>query len=79
MPVVDDIPSNRRFFLSWAGAWSSKAREAEVIRRLALDPHSPPEFRCNAVVRNIDDFHDAFSITDSDGMWLAPEDRVRIW
>jgi putative endopeptidase len=79
MPVVGDIPSNRRFFLSWAAAWSSKAREAEVIRRLALDPHSPPEFRCNAVVRNIDDFHTAFSITDSDGMWLAPEDRVRIW
>ncbi|MEU0096372.1 M13-type metalloendopeptidase [Kribbella sp. NPDC006257] len=79
LPVVDGIPSDRRFFLSWAAAWSSKAREAEVIRRLALDPHSPPEFRCNAVVRNLDEFHTAFSTTPADTMWLAPEERVRIW
>jgi putative endopeptidase len=78
-PTADGIPGDRRFFLAWAAAWSSKAREAEVIRRLALDPHSPPEFRCNAVVRNIDEFHTAFSVTDSDKMWLATEDRVRIW
>lgn len=79
LPTVGGITGDRRFFLAWAAAWSSKAREAEVIRRLALDPHSPPEFRCNAVVRNLDEFHTAFSVTDSDEMWLSPEDRVRIW
>jgi putative endopeptidase len=76
---IDGLTGSQRFFLAWALGWSSKAREAEAIRRLAIDPHSPPEFRCNAVVRNIDAFHEAFAITPDDGMWLAPEDRVRIW
>ena len=47
--------------------------------RLAIDPHSPPEFRCNAVVKNIDEFHATFGVQDGDGMWLAAEERVRIW
>ena len=76
---VEGLTGAQRFFLSWANAWSTKTREAEVIRRLALDPHSPPEFRCNAVVRNIDEFHTAFEVTDTDKMWLAQESRVRIW
>jgi putative endopeptidase len=78
-PVVNGLTGPQRFFLSWAHAWSTKTREAEVIRRLALDPHSPPEFRCNAVARNIDEFHAAFEVTEDDKMWLALEDRVRIW
>ncbi|MDX6251497.1 MAG: putative endopeptidase, partial [Kribbellaceae bacterium] len=78
-PVVNGLTGPQRFFLSWAHAWSTKTREAEVIRRLALDPHSPPEFRCNAVARNIDEFHTAFAVTEADKMWLAQEDRVRIW
>ena len=69
----------QRFFTSWAHAWSTKTRPEEAARRLAIDPHSPPEFRCNAVVKNIDPFHQTFNTTEGDGMWLAPEDRVRIW
>lgn len=76
---VDGLTAAQRFFLAWALGWSTKAREAEAIRRLAIDPHSPPEFRCNAVVRNIDAFHTAFGVTEDDDMWLAPEDRVKIW
>jgi predicted metalloendopeptidase len=53
-------------------------REAEQIRRLAIDPHSPPEFRAN-VVRNLDEFHGAFGVTEGDGMWLPDDQRVRIW
>ena len=47
--------------------------------RLAVDPHSPPEFPCNQVVRNIDAFHDAFDVRPGDGLWLEPDQRVRIW
>jgi putative endopeptidase len=50
-----------------------------VVRRLAVDPHSPPEFRCNAVVRNIDAFHEAFGVSEGDALWLDPAERVRIW
>jgi putative endopeptidase len=78
-PVIDGLTGSQRFFLSWAHAWSTKTRAEEAARRLAIDPHSPPEFRCNAVVKNIDEFHDTFGVTDGDGMWLAPEERVKIW
>ena len=41
-------------------------------------PASPPEFRAN-IVRNLDEFHAAFETSASDGLWLDPEERVRIW
>ncbi len=78
-PVIDELTGSQRFFLSWANAWSTKTRAEEAARRLAIDPHSPPEFRCNAVVKNIDEFHATFGVQDGDGMWLAAEERVRIW
>ncbi|MGB3696027.1 MAG: M13-type metalloendopeptidase, partial [Gordonia sp. (in: high G+C Gram-positive bacteria)] len=49
------------------------------IRRLSIDPHSPPEFRCNGVVRNVDAFYDAFGVAPGDGLYLEPGERVRIW
>jgi putative endopeptidase len=78
-PVIDGMTGAERFFLSWAQAWQLKARDEEVIRLISIDPHSPNEFRCNQIVRNIDDFYTAFSVTDSDALWLAPADRVTIW
>ncbi|WP_405055715.1 peptidase M13 [Kribbella sp. NBC_01505] len=78
-PVIDGKSGAERFFAAWAYAWATKTRPEEAARRLTIDPHSPPEFRCNAVVRNIDAFHDTFDTADGDALWLAPEDRVRIW
>ena len=75
-PSLDEI---RELFTNWARAWRSKGRPEEVQRRLAIDPHSPPEFRANQVVRNLDEFYRAFEVTSSDGLWLDPADRVRIW
>ena len=56
-----------------------KMRDAEMLRLLAIDPHSPAEFRCNQVVRNMPEFHAAFEVREGDGLWLDPADRVRIW
>ncbi len=78
-PVVDGLTGSQRLFFGWAKVWCGKVRPAEVERRLAIDPHSPPEFRCNAVVRNLVEFHDAFGTQPGDGLWLDPADRVRIW
>ncbi|MDQ1562376.1 MAG: putative endopeptidase [Actinomycetota bacterium] len=78
-PVIEGMTGAERFFLSWAQAWQLKARDEEVIRLISIDPHSPNEFRCNQIVRNIDDFYGAFGVTDSDALWLAPQDRVTIW
>jgi putative endopeptidase len=77
-PEVDGLTGDQRFFVGWATAWRVVARREEAIRRLAVDPHSPPEFRAN-VVRNVDAFHEAFGTAPGDGLWLDPADRVRIW
>ena len=56
-----------------------KGRDEEVLRLLAIDPHSPNEFRCNQIVRNIDEFYATFEVTPDDALWLDPDDRVTIW
>ena len=78
-PVIDGLTGAQRFFVSWARAWQEKTRDEEVIRLLATDPHSPNEFRCNQIVRNLDEFYAAFDVGATDEMWLEPAARVRIW
>ena len=78
-PVVDGLTGIERVFLGWAQVWQSKGRDEEVVRRIATDPHSPNEFRCNGVVRNVDEFYDAYDVQPGDALYLAPEERVRIW
>jgi len=78
-PVIDGLTAAQRFFLSWAQAWQQKGRDEEVIRLLAIDPHSPSEFRCNQIVRNIPAFYEAFGLTEADRLWLAEPERVTIW
>ncbi|MEZ0382839.1 M13 family metallopeptidase [Mycobacterium sp. pW045] len=78
-PVIDGLTGVQRVFYGWAQVWRTKSRDAEAIRRLAVDPHSPPEFRCNGVVRNMDAFYEAFGVTPDDALYLEPEQRVRIW
>jgi putative endopeptidase len=78
-PVVDGLSGAERFFLSWAQAWQLKSRDEEAKRLIAIDPHSPNEFRCNQIVRNIDAFYETFGVTQADRLWLDPEERVTIW
>jgi putative endopeptidase len=78
-PVIDGYTGIQRLLLSWAQIWQQKGRDAETIRLLTIDPHSPNEFRCNQIVRNIDAFYDAFDVTESDELWLDPDKRVTIW
>jgi putative endopeptidase len=78
-PVIEGSTGDQRFFIGWALAWRSKSRDAEIARRLAVDSHSPAEFRCNGVLRNIPEFYAAFGVKEGDKLWLAPEHRVRIW
>ncbi|WP_104128801.1 M13 family metallopeptidase [Cryobacterium sp. Y57] len=78
-PVIDGLTGAERFFLSWAQAWQMKLRDAEAIRLLAIDPHSPNEFRCNQIVSNIPAFYEAFEVGEADALYLAPDQRVTIW
>jgi putative endopeptidase len=74
MPVED----SQRVFMNWAYCWRTKRRKEQEQQYLTIDPHSPPEFRAN-IVRNLDEFHLAFGTAEGDGLWLDPEERVRIW
>ena len=78
-PVIDGLTGDQRFFLSYAHSWRNKNRPEEVRRRIAIDPHSPDEFRCNQIVRNVQEFYEAFDVSEADELWLAPQERVRIW
>ncbi len=78
-PVIDGLTGLERVFLGWAQAWQCKGRDEEVVRRIATDPHSPEEFRCNGVLRNIEEFYTAYGLTPQDALYLPPEERVRIW
>ena len=78
MPVRDGLTGSQRLFLNWAYVWRTKRRKEQEQQYLTIDPHSPPEFRAN-IVRNLDEFHEAFGTQPGDGLWLEPEDRVRIW
>ncbi|RCK69832.1 peptidase M13 [Desertihabitans brevis] len=76
---IDGYTGEQRLFLSWATIWQSKLRPEAVRQRIATDPHSPNEFRCNQIVRNIDDFYTAFGVTEGDALWLPESERVSIW
>ena len=78
-PVINGMSAAERFLFSWAQCWRGKSRDEIAIQRLATDPHSPAEFRCNQVVKNLDLYHETFGVTPEDEMWLEPKERVVIW
>ena len=78
-PVVGDLTGEQRLFFGWAQIWRTKVRPEEMRRRIAIDPHSPGEFRCNTIVSNFTPFYEAFGVTEKDGLWLDESARVQIW
>jgi len=78
-PVIDGFTGPQRFFIGYAMSRRGKYREEAEVGRLTSDPHSPLKYRVIGPYRNIDAFHEAFGTTVGDGMWLAPDERVRLW
>jgi putative endopeptidase len=78
-PVIDGYNGSQRFFMGWAQSWRGMYRPEEVRRRIATDPHSPDEFRCNQIVANLDEFYQAFGVSENDKHFMKADERVRIW
>jgi putative endopeptidase len=78
-PVLDGFTGDQRFFIGWGQVWARKYRDDELRKRLKTDPHSPSEFRCNGILRNMPAFAQAFDVKPGDGMFLPADQRVRIW
>ncbi len=76
---IDGLTAEQRFFMSWATVWRTLSRDEAVSTQVKTDPHSPGKVRAIQPLLNIDAFYTAFDIKEGDGMYLAPEKRVRIW
>ena len=77
--VISGQSGEQRLFFNWARVWRGKSRPDEARRLITIDPHSPAEFRCNQIVKNLDEFVDAFGVTEGDQLFMPSEQRVRIW
>lgn len=77
--TIDGFTPDQRFYLSYANVWAGNIRDAEILRRTQIDPHSLGKWRVNASLRNIAPFFKAFSIKEGDPMFRPAEERVIIW
>lgn len=78
-PVIDGFTGVQRVFLGFGQVWRSKSREESIRQQVATGVHSPAKYRTNGPVRNVPEFYEAFSVAPEDALYLAPEDRVKIW
>jgi predicted metalloendopeptidase len=78
-PRIDGLTGDQRFFLAWAQVWKSKYRDEVMINQVKLGPHSPPQYRVNGPLRNLEEWYRAFDVKPGDKLYLPPEQRVRIW
>ena len=78
-PVIDGLTGAQRFYMGWAQVWRGKIREDALRSRLLSDPHSPAEYRVLGPLKQVDPFYQAFGVKEGDGMYLRPQDRVKIW
>ena len=77
--LIDGYTPEQRFFVSWATVWRTKTRDEAIKSQVKTDPHTPGMYRAYVPVQNIDAFYQAFDIKPGDGMYIAPEKRVKIW
>jgi putative endopeptidase len=78
-PVIQGLTGDQRFFLSYAQIWRAKYRDGALRELVLSDPHSPPYFRLNGTVRNMDAWYTAFDVKPGSKLYLKPEERVSIW
>ncbi len=78
-PIIDGLTGEQRVFLGFGQVWRGKIRDEALRRQIATDPHSPAVYRANGAVRNVPEFYEAFNVSEDDALYLAPEDRVKIW
>jgi predicted metalloendopeptidase len=77
-PVQDGLSGDQQFFLAFAQAWAEKDRDAALRQQVMTDTHSPGHYRA-LTVRNIDAWYAAFDVKAGEKLYLAPDERVRIW
>ncbi|HEX6740420.1 MAG TPA: M13 family metallopeptidase [Sphingomicrobium sp.] len=77
-PVIDGFTGDQRFFIAFAQYYASKMRDETLRNRIATDGHAPGQFRA-LTVRNVDAWYPAFNVKPGQKLYLAPDQRVKIW
>jgi putative endopeptidase len=77
--LIDNLNPIQRLFISYSRVWRSQARPEDMKQRLLTDPHSPPLFRVNGIVKNIPEFYQVFNVNTSDELYLEESMRAKIW
>jgi putative endopeptidase len=78
-PIIDGFTGVQRVFLGFGQVWNGKYRDEALRLQIGTDPHAPGMYRANGSVRNVPEFYEAFDVSEDDALYLAPEDRVKIW
>ena len=78
-PIIDGFTGIQRVFLGYGQVWRNKYRDEALRQQIMTDPHSPSPYRANGSVRNVPEFYEAFDVAEGDALYLAPEERVKIW
>jgi len=78
-PVIEGFSGEQRLFLGWGQVWRTLWRDDALRQQLVNGTHSPGQIRAFAPLRNMDAWYEAFGVAMGDPLWIAPEDRVRIW
>lgn len=73
------LTPEQRFFLAYANVWAANVRDEEIRSRTKSDPHSLGRWRVNGALPHIDAWYEAFHITPNDPLYIAPENRVKVW
>ena len=76
---VDRLRAYRDFFTSYATSWRTKDRPKKALFSLRTSVHAPAKLRVNLIVKQFDEFYEAFNIREGDLGWIEPSKRIRIW
>ena len=77
-PSAHGFNGDQQFFIAFGQNWASKTRPAALRQQVLNDSHAPGEYRA-ATVRNVDAWYQAFDVKPGQALYLAPQDRVKIW
>lgn len=77
--MTDDKDDLRKIYESYAHIWTTLSFDTDLAEQIADDVHSPAEIRVNAVLSSVDKFYDVYDISEGDGMYVPPDERVRVW
>lgn len=77
--LIDGFTPEQRFFISWGTIWRTKSRDEAIKNQVKTDPHAPGMYRAYVPLQNVEQWYQAFDIKEGDKLYIAPEQRVKIW